>query len=279
MKTTKLIAVIATVLSVAQTYATAQTTNIFTGTTNITTAVNGQPFNTNAQFALFVSIRGTIIAQSTNSTVNSTNGTITTTPAQRQFFSTSNILRTLGNDASISGRITGTNFAPGASLILSNNTFFVLSGSDVIDVSDIMTFQTGTNQLISGSTDANGLATPRSRTIIEIGRVTFNDTAINTNNGLVFYFQGVATQTTGNSVANATTGEFTEARSLNLNQGTGEGTENVGSGSDRLIIISGGVLTARGNGTGNITTSSTASTETTGTTATSRARIITPTGS
>jgi hypothetical protein len=211
-------------------------------------AVNGQAFNTTAQVGSTVSISARIIAQNTNSTTNVNNGTVTTGPSTRTSLTTATLLRTLGVDANIAGLISGTNFAPGARLVFSNDTFFVVSGTDTIDVSAIMTLERGTNQIVSGSTDTNGLARPN-RTIVEILRVTFNDTAINTTNGLIFYLQGIGNETSTSGAVNANTGQFNETRNFSLANGAGEGWQFIGSDNVRPIIVTGNV-TARGTGLG-----------------------------
>lgn len=223
-------------------------TGTFANTRTVRFNATGQQLNTSADVGANVIITARVIVQNTNSVTNAVSGAVTTRPAIRRLLTTADVLRVLGNDAAMTGRITGTNFAVGSRLVFTNNTFVVFSGADTIDVGDIITFETGTNQIFAGTTDTNGLARPV-RTIIEIGRITFNDTAINTTNGLVFYLQGQTTETTIDTAASTSTGNFREARTLVLTQGTGEGAENVGSGDDRAIIVAGNVTT-RGSAIG-----------------------------
>jgi hypothetical protein len=216
MKLTKLIAVTAGILGAAQMCATAQIAT------------------------LNLSLTARILTQSTNVSTNAHTQVVTTRAATVRTFSTSDFIKRMAAD-------TGTTLGRGAArLVVTNGTVSIVQGSTIVDVSGIISVSFGTNQLFSGSVDTNGLARP-SEVTTQIARVIFDDTALNSTNGLRFYIQGVLTDTITDSVPNRNTGVFTETEVISMPTAAGEGTSGVGSGDERQIIVTGSLT---GNGTG-----------------------------
>jgi hypothetical protein len=216
MKLTKLIVVTALILGAAEFQATAQ------GNIGLNVTVN-------ARFTI----------QNTNQVTNARTQTVTVSRPIQRTFNTADLLRRLAVDENLAGNFDGTSFPRGSRLVATNGGFVVISGGNVLaDVSNIISIGVGTNVIFSGATDTNNLARP-SQTRIVIGRLIFDDTGINTTDGLRFYLQGILTQTTTDTVPNVNTGIFTESTNASMPSSAGEGNLGVGSDDERQIITSG----------------------------------------
>ena len=96
-------------------------------------------------------------------------------------------------------------------------------------------------EIISGKrNDITGLAHPTTSRL-QIGRLTFDDTAIDGGAGLKFYLQGLVSQTESDTVP--VNNVYTRTRSAKLSNGTGEGTD---SGGHAFVLT--GTLSATGHG-------------------------------
>lgn len=203
-------------------------------------------FRATADVGLNITINSRFIIQSTNSTTNPRTGTVTVSPAIQRSFSSINLLNRLAVDENLAGNFDQTSFPRGSRIVATNGTIVVMSGADVlVDVSNILSVQFGDNSIFSGGTDTNGLARP-SQTKIHLASVSFDDTSINTTDGLRFFMEGIMTERRSDSTPN-NSGVFTETQSVSMPSSAGEGTTGVGSGDERQIIVSGSVF---GNGRG-----------------------------
>ena len=171
------------------------------------------------------------------------NGTNTITPAPKvQTHNTAELLSILAQDKHAQGRWPSNSFPAGAKLAVGNNSFVVVAGTNtLLDVSDILSFSNGDNQIVSGKrNDSTGLSNPTTSKL-QIGRLTFDDTAISGGAGLKFYLQGLVSQTESDTVP--VSGVYTRTRSAKLTNGTGEGTNSSGN-----AFVLTGSLSATGHG-------------------------------
>ena len=180
---------------------------------------------------------------------NRDDGIFTTTPVPTiKTHSTAEILKRLAADKFAQGNWPSNSFPASAKLAVIptvTNQFVVITGTNIlVDVSDILSFQNGDDEIASGKKrDATGLAAP---TISkrQIGRVTFDDTnAGNPNGGLKFYLQGVLLQTTTDSTP--ANGFYMETHMAILTSAAGEGSSNPGTANEKRFICT-GTLTATG---------------------------------
>ncbi len=203
--------------------------------------------NVRADVGLTITLNARITAQNTNSFTNPITQSVTVRAPVTRNFTTFELLRRLAVDETLAGRWTNNTFPPGSRLVTTNNLFLVVRGTNVLaDVSDIISFNGGDNNIVSGSFDTNGLARPFPQNKIHIARITFDDTTINANDGLQFYLQGLMTETTVDT-APTRAGFFNEVHIANMPSAAGEGHSGVGSSDTRQIVISGSAL-AVGNG-------------------------------
>jgi len=171
------------------------------------------------------------------------NGTNTMTAAPKvQTHNTAELLSILARDEAAHGRWQSNSFPAGAKLAVGNNSFVVVAGTNILlNVSDILSFTNGNNEIVSGKrNDLTGLANPTTSKL-QIGRLTFDDTAINGGAGLKFYLQGLLSQTESDTVP--VNSVYTRTRSAKLSNGTGEGTN---SGGNAFVLT--GSLSATGRG-------------------------------
>lgn len=213
----------------------------------ITTMILGAvQFRATADVGLNITINSRFIIQNTNSTTNPRTGTVTVSPAVQRSFSSINLLNRLAVDENIAGNFDSTTFPRGSRIVATNGTIVVMSGTNVlVDVSNILSVQFGDNTIFSGGTDTNGLARP-SQTRIHLANVNFDDTSINTTDGLRFFLQGIMTEIRSDGAPN-NSGVFTESQTISMPSSAGEGSTGVGSGDERQIIVSGSLF---GNGRG-----------------------------
>jgi len=171
------------------------------------------------------------------------NGTNTITAAPKvQTHNTAELLSILARDEAAKGRWQSNSFPSGAKLAVGNDSFVIVAGTNILlNVSDILSFTNGDNKIISGKRkDNTGLANPTTSRL-QIGRLTFDDTAIHCGAGLKFYIQGLLSQTESDTVP--INNVYTQTRSAKLSNGTGEGTN---SGGKAFVLT--GSLSATGHG-------------------------------
>ena len=171
------------------------------------------------------------------------NGTNTITAAPKvQTHNTAELLGILARDKAAQGSWPSNSFPAGAKLAVGNNSFVVVAGTNtLVNVSDILSFSNGDNNIVSGKrNDITGRANPTTSRL-QIGKLTFDDTAISGGTGLKFYLQGLVSQTESDTVP--VNNVYTQTRSAKLSNGTGEGTDSSG----HAFVLTGS-LSATGHG-------------------------------
>lgn len=215
------------------------------GITALLLGISG--FRANADVGLTISITANLLIQSTNSVTNARTQAVTVGPPTRRVLTTAQILQRLAQDENSAGLYPTNRFPRGARLVATNDTFVVMVGTNVlVDVSNVISFDEGTNNIFSGTRDTNGLSHPVVKT--HLARIIFDDTGIIPAIGLRFYLQGVMTETTIDSAVDRN-GNFTETHIVSMPQAAGEGVVNVGDTDQRQLIATGSVSasgTARG---------------------------------
>ncbi len=194
-------------------------------------------FNASAQLQ-YLTINFTTFSQRTI-TDNGTN--VFAAAPKAQSHNTAEVLSTLAKDKAAQGNWLSNSFPAGARLAVAENSFVVVSGTNIlIDVSDILSFTNGVNEIVSGKkNDFTGLSSPTA-TRLQIGKLTFDDTAIQGGAGIQFYLQGVLSQSETDSTP--VNGVYTSSFSAKLSSGTGEGTNS--SGGSAFVLT--GTITASG---------------------------------
>lgn len=197
-------------------------------------------FRAVADVGLTLSISANLLVQSTNIFTNAHTHSVTVGAPRQLRFATADFLKRLAIDENIAGTYPTNKFPRGATLVATNNSFFVVVKTNIlVDVGNIISFSAGDNEISSGTTDTNGLARP-SVTKTHLARVMFDDTAINTTNGISFFLQGVMTETTSDSAVDRA-GNYTESHVVSMPTSAGEGQVGVGSGDQRATVCTGAV--------------------------------------
>jgi hypothetical protein len=210
-------------------------TNLLALSTLILGAADAQQDNT---ITLTITARTT--TQSTN--VTDSHGVTTTAPPRVQTRTTTDLLKQIAND-------TATTFPRNSKLALTDQRFVVLQGTnEIADVSGFFFFIDGTNHIFSGRVnDTNGLASSTTTTL-HILRLGFDDTSVNSTNGLRFYLQGIMTETITDGRPN-TNGVYTQTHTVSMPTSAGEGSSQIGSGTELPFVVSGSVS---GSGSGKL---------------------------
>jgi hypothetical protein len=174
-------------------------------------------------------------------TYNGTN--ISAASPKVQSHNTAELLSTLAYDKAAQGNWQSNSFPSGAKLAVGENTFVVVLGTNVlVDVSDILSFSDGGNEIVSGRKSyQTGLSSPTT-TRLQIGKLTFDDTEIQGGSGLKFYMQGVVSRIETDSIP--IKGIYSHTVTSKLTSGTGEGTNTTGGSAFVLT----GTITATGKG-------------------------------
>jgi hypothetical protein len=139
---------------------------------------------------------------------------------------TKDLLNQLARDKYAQGSYTANFFPSGSQLALSGGLFIVVDRNDqlIVDVSDILQFFNGTNEVLSGKiNDTTGLASPKI-TDLTIVQLTFDDTFIPGGGQLNFSLQGLDMVKIKDT--SLITGGYTEASSDNVKNITGAGQIN-----------------------------------------------------
>ena len=147
-----------------------------------------------------------------------------------QTINTKNLLDRLALDKQAQGLYSGNTFPGGSKLALAANQFVVVSKNNefIVDVSDIVSFSAGTNDILSGTVNNNtGLASSKT-TELTLVTLKFDDTFITDTNGTVissdlsFSGKGLDTINTKDSTPNSA-GKYNENTSDKISNAVGEG--------------------------------------------------------
>jgi hypothetical protein len=203
-------------------------------------------FRAQADVGLNINITATLLVQSTNTFTNARTHTVTIAAPRRMVVTTADLLKRLAVAENNAGTFPTNKFPRGARLAETNGAFVVMFGTNIlVDASNVISITgNGTNEITSGTTDTNGLARPALlRT--HLSRINYDDTGLNTTNGLRFFLEGIVTDTTVDSAVGRN-GVYTETRVISVPTAAGEGEVGVGSGDERAAIAS-GALSAVGS--------------------------------
>lgn len=142
---------------------------------------------------------------------------------------TADLLDALAQDEFAAHNWPSNSFPATAKLAVNNDGFFVINGTNfLVSVSNVMSFDAGENEINSGKrSDATGLALPAIKRL-QIGRITFDDTAIAGGSNLKFFIQGLITNSRTDSTPNSS-GSYTETQAGKMTNGAGEGVDSDGS--------------------------------------------------
>jgi hypothetical protein len=137
---------------------------------------------------------------------------------------TKDLLNQLARDKFAQGTYSATSFPNGSQLVLSEGLFVVIDRNNnfIMDVSDIIQFGAGNNDVISGKVnDATTLANPNYTEQILV-QLKFDDTAIFGGGNMSFFVQGVDIIKTSDPVPNGS-GKYREITSDSVKNAAGEG--------------------------------------------------------
>lgn len=141
-----------------------------------------------------------------------------------QSISTKNLLDRLALDKQAQSLYNFSTFPAGSKLALSAGHFVVVRGNNdfVVDVSDIITFTGGTNDILTGTTNnATGLADSKTTELVLVS-LKFDDTFITGGSNLRFFAQGLDTIKTQDSKP-GNNGNYNEKTSDSVKDTAGEG--------------------------------------------------------
>ncbi len=141
-----------------------------------------------------------------------------------QVINTKNLLDRLALDKQAQGLYDSDKFPSGSKLALSGAQVVVVRGNNdlIVDVSDIITFTGGANDILSGTTNnTTGLADPKMSELVLV-RLDFDDTFIEGGTNLRFFIQGLDTIKTQDSNP-GNNGNYNEKTSDNVKNAAGEG--------------------------------------------------------
>ena len=142
-----------------------------------------------------------------------------------QTINTKNLLDRLALDKQAQGLYANNTFPGGAKLALSSNQVVVVKSNNdfIVDVSDIVAFTAGNNDVLSGTIDnTTSLARPNITELIIVS-LSFDDTFIVGGSDLSFSVSGLDTIKTNDSTPNSSNGKYNEKTSDKVSDGTGEG--------------------------------------------------------
>ena len=159
--------------------------------------------------------------QSTNNVM----GVVATTASPTYVsLNTKDILAALAFDEHAEGNWPGNNFPTNSTLALVGNGLVVRNGTNVIlNVSDIMSFNTGEPKVISGRQNTvTGLAFPKVNTL-QVAGIMFDDTFIKGGNNFKFYLNGFLSKTIADTTP--VNGAYTEIQTISIKTASGDGTD------------------------------------------------------
>lgn len=141
-----------------------------------------------------------------------------------QVINTKNLLDRLALDKQAQGLYDSDKFPGGAKLALAGTQVVVVRANNdfIVDVSDIIAFSGGANDILSGTTNnSTGLADPKINELVLV-RLDFDDTFIEGGTNLRFFIQGLDTiQTQDSNPGN--NGNYNEKTSDHVKNAAGEG--------------------------------------------------------
>jgi hypothetical protein len=163
---------------------------------------------------------------------NSGTSTATTTnipPAKASNHTTPEFLSRLAQDEFAEGFWASNSFPADARLAVvpsqgNNADFAVILGTNIlVDVSDIISFESDNIEIVSGAQSLQtGLASPSTKKV-HLGQFSFDDSSAgNPNGSWTFTLQGIFTETVVDTVPK--NGVYTETRTAKMTSGTGDGT-------------------------------------------------------
>jgi hypothetical protein len=156
---------------------------------------------------------------------NSQNGTVRNfAKPVIQTITTKNLLDRLALDKQAQGQYNSSQFPGGSKLAVADGKFVVVKSNNdlIVDVSDIVKFESGTNDILAGTTNnLTGLADNNTVELL-ITRLKFDDTFITGGSDLSFYAQGLDTVRTQDSTPN-NNGKYNEITSDKVDKAAGEG--------------------------------------------------------
>jgi|ERR1051325_678153 hypothetical protein len=213
--------------------------------TYLTITVGLGIFAVNDSRADVVQILNFSVTTYTQSPVND-DGTNTVAAAPKvKTRTTTDLVKALAQDEFDAGNWPSNSFPTTAKIAVGNNGFFIINGTNVlVSVADVMSFQSGDNDVKSGKrNDLTGLSLPTVKKL-QIGRITFDDSAIYGGTPhLKFFIQGLVSDSTSDTVPNSS-GNYTETQSGKMTNGAGEGVD-----SDGTPFVLTGTVTVAGKGT------------------------------
>lgn len=157
--------------------------------------------------------------------INSQNGSVRVFDKPiMQTINTKNLLDRLALDKQAQQLYNSSSFPNGSKLALAAGKFVVVRGNNdfIVDVSDIITFTSGTNDILSGTTNnITGLADSKTTELVLVS-LNFDDTFITGGSNLHFFAQGIDTVKTQDSQP-GNNGNYNERTSDNVKDAAGEG--------------------------------------------------------
>jgi hypothetical protein len=170
-------------------------------------------------------------------------GTVATIAApQSVSLKTTDLLNTLALDEQVQGSWPSGSFPVKSTLALAGHSLVVINGTNILlNVSDIMNYNTGQPSVISGK---QNLSTGLADTSVkgqQVVSLMFDDTFISGGNDLKFYLNGLLSLTLTDTVP--VNGSYTETRKIKISSGIGDGS------MQDIIFINTGTVSASGNST------------------------------
>ena len=161
---------------------------------------------------------------------NGKNGlTRTYAKPKAQSLNTKNLLDRLALDKQAQGLYAASSFPGGSKLAVAVDHFVVVKSNNelIVDVSDIVSFKSGTNDILSGSVNVStGLASKKTTELILVA-LNFDDTFIAGGSDLKLFVQGLDTISTTDSTPNSSSGKYTENTSDKISNAAGEGQSGI----------------------------------------------------
>jgi len=141
-----------------------------------------------------------------------------------QTLNTKNLLDRLALDKQAQSLYNNNSFPSGSKLALAGGQFVVVKANNdfIVDVSDILSFTSGANAILSGTTNnTTGLANPKVTELVLVS-LNFDDTFIEGGSNLRFFAQGLDTIKTQDSNP-GTNDNYNEKTSDSVKNAAGEG--------------------------------------------------------